>query len=143
MSTIKSLMFELFVVIIVFFIVCVAGLIDIKTDQRPVSKQYTKATTTVLEKEQKDIESVSNKIQVESKELEEIKKQMDLLKNSDKTEQWNNTVINYNSKLAQYKKDIEEYGTKLEQYNKKYNSYKLAGDKNENLLSWLKSILGT
>ena len=126
--------------IIILFIVSLAGLVDIRSGQSPSDSPMIKEMSQSLEKDEKDIQVNGDKLAKETKEIDDLKKQMDTIKGSGTSESWNNSIINYNNKLAQYKKDMEEYNAKLEEYNKKYNQYKLLGKKNENVIEWIKSV---
>lgn len=142
MERLKSFVFDAFMVVIILFVVCLAGLVDMKSRQSPKDLPMMKEMSQSLEKDKKYIEDMGDKMAKETQEIDELKKQIDTTKASGRSEDWNNSIINYNNKLVQYKKDMDEYNTKLEEYNKKYNQYKLLGDKNENVVEWVKSILG-
>jgi hypothetical protein len=138
----KSFIEDVFMVLIILSIVCLAGLVDIKAGEAPKASPIIKEMGQSLEKDENYIEDMGNKVAEESKEIDNFKKQMEVIKASGNSEEWNNSVINYNNKLVQYKKDMDEYNVKLEAYNKKYNQYKLLGQKNENIIEWVKSVLG-
>lgn len=142
MERLKSFILEISIVILVFFIVCIAGLVDIKAREYPKDQQRIKEINVVLESDKKDIEEMSIKIEKQHQELEKIKKQMETLKEKGNSEEWNNTVINYNNKLIQYNKDLSEYKQKLDEYNKRYNNFKSQGRNSENVMEWVKSVLG-
>jgi len=138
----KSFTEDVFMVLIILFIVCLAGLVDIRAGESPKASPVVKEMNQSLEKDQKYIEVMGDKIAAETKEIDNSKKQMKAIKASGNSEEWNNSIINYNNKLVEYKKDMDEYNSKLEEYNKKYNQYKLLGQKNENIIEWIKSVIG-
>lgn len=142
MGWLKSFILDVFMVIMILFIVCLAGLVDIRAGQSPKDSPTVKEISQSLEKDKKFIETMGDKMVKENKEIDDLKKQIDAMKSNGKSQEWNNSIINYNVKLVQYKKDMEEYNAKLEEYNKKYNQYKLLGQKDENLIEWVKSVLG-
>lgn len=142
MERLKSFIEDIFMVLIILFIVCLAGLVDMKAGESPKASPIIKEMSQSLEKDQKYIEDMGNKVAKESKEIDSCKKQMEVIKASGNSEEWNYSVINYNNKLVEYRKDMDEYNAKLEEYNKKYNQYKLLGQKNENIIEWVKSVLG-
>lgn len=142
MERLKSFILELSVVILVFFIVCVAGLVDIKVGESPKDNQRIKEINVVLESDKKDIEGLSAKIEKQHQELQQIKAQMEKLKARGNTEEWNKLVVQYNNKLIQYNKDLSEYKQKLEEYDKRYSSFKSQDTTNQSVVEWVKSVLG-
>jgi chromosome segregation ATPase len=142
MERLKSFIFDIFMAIIIFFVVCLAGLVDIRSEQYPKDSPMMQEMRQSLATDQKYIENMGNKMIKETQEIDKLKKQIDITKSKGNKEEWNNNIINYNNKLSQRKKDMDEYKLKLEEYNKKYNQYKLLGEKNENVVKWVKSILG-
>jgi uncharacterized coiled-coil DUF342 family protein len=142
MQIIKSFIGEILLFLIVLCIVCIAGLVDIRAEQYPKQEENIKAMNVLLEGDKAYINDMGKNVAMESREVDEAKSQMEGLKNSNKIDEWNNSVISYNTKLFKYKKDINEYYAKLDEYNKKYNALSLTVNKNENVLDWLKSILG-
>lgn len=142
MKRIKSFIMEVLIVIAVFFMVCIAGLVDIKAGESPKDTQLIKQTNITLEGDKKNIEEMSKKIQNQSSELEELKKEMNKLTLNKNTEEWNNAVINYNNKLMQYNKDLSEYNSKLDDYNKMYSSLKAQDEEKENAIEWVKKVIG-
>jgi uncharacterized coiled-coil DUF342 family protein len=142
MERLKSFIEDIFMVLMILFIVCLAGLVDMKTRESPKTSPVIKEMGQSLEKDQNYIEVMGDKIAKETKEIDNSKKQMQVIKASGNSEKWNDTIIDYNNKLVQYKKDMDEYNSKLEEYNKKYNQYKVLGQKNENIIEWVKSIMG-
>lgn len=142
MERLKLFIEDVSMILIVLLIVCLAGLVDMKTSESPKISPVVKEMGQSLEKDQKYIEVMGDKIAKETKEIDNSKKQMEAIKASDNSEKWNATIIEYNNKLVQYKKDMDEYNSKLEEYNKKYNQYKVLGQKNENIIEWVKSVMG-
>lgn len=142
MKRVKLFIFDTFMTLVVFCIVCVAGLIDIRAAQSPKNSSVIKEISLDLGKDEKEIQNMGDRIVKENKEIAELKKQMDDNKVKGNYKDWNNNVISYNSKLSEYNKDMDEYNCKLEDYNKKYNQYKLLGEKHENVFVWVKSVLG-
>jgi hypothetical protein len=142
MEKLKSFIEDVFIVLIILFIVCLAGFVDIRNGQSPKESPVINEMGESLDKDEKYIEVMGDKMAEQTKEIDNLKKQMDIIKASGKSEEWNNSIINYNNKLVQYKKDMDEYNAKLEAYDKKNNQYKLLGQKNENIIEWVKSVLG-
>lgn len=138
----KSFIVDIFMVLIILIIVCLAGLVDIRTGESPKDSPVLNEMGQSLDKDEKYIEVMGDKMAEQSKEIDNLKKQMDIIKASGNSEEWNNSIINYNNKLVQHKKDMDEYDVKLDAYNKKYNQYKLLGQKNESVIEWVKSVLG-
>lgn len=142
MKRIKAFIMEVLIVIAVFFMVCIAGLIDIKAGESPKDTQQIKQTSIILESDKQNIEEMSKKIQKQSMELEELKKEMNKLESNKNTEEWNNAVINYNNKLIEYNKDLSEYNSKLDDYNKMYSGLKAQDENKENAVDWVRKVLG-
>lgn len=142
MERLKSFIVDVFMVLMILLIVCLAGLVDIRTGESPKDLPVIKEMGQSLEKDEKYIEVMGDKMAKETEEIDNLKKQIDAIKADGNSEEWNNSIINYNNKLVQYKKDMDGYNEKLDEYNKKYNQYKLLGEKNDNVLEWVKSVLG-
>lgn len=142
MERLKLFVEDVFMILMILFIVCLAGLVDIRAEESPKASPVVTEMGQSLEKDKKTIEVMGDKVAQENKEIDTSKKQMEAIKTSGNSEEWNNSIIIYNNKLVQYKKDLAEYNAKLEEYNKKYNQYKLLGQKNENVIEWVKSVLG-
>ncbi|WP_411679032.1 hypothetical protein [Clostridium thailandense] len=142
MKRIKSIVMEVLIVIAVFFMVCIAGLVDIKAGESPSDTRLIKQTNITLEGDKKNIEDMSRKIQNQSSELEKLKKEMNKLTLNKNTEEWNNAVISYNNKLMQYNKDLSQYNSKLDDYNKIYSSLKAQDGEKENAIDWVRKVLG-
>lgn len=138
----KSFIEDVFMVLIILFVVCLAGLVDMRAGESPKASPVINEMSQSLEKDKKYIEVMGDKIAVETKEIDNSKKEMERIKANGNTKEWNNSIISYNNKLVQYKKDMDEYNLKLEEYNKKYNQYKLLGEKNESVSDWIKSVIG-
>lgn len=142
MERLKSFILEMSMAILVFFIVCIAGLVDIKSRESPKDQQRIKEINVVLESDKKDIEGMSIKIEKQYQELEKMKKQMETFKEKGNSEEWNSMVISYNNKLIEYNKDLSEYKQKLDEYSKKYDNFKYQDKNSENVMEWVKSVLG-
>lgn len=138
----KLFILDAFTVMIIISVVSVAGLIDITTEQSSEDLPIAKEMAIQLEKSNNDIKNMGNKIAKESKELEELKEQIDSMKDNENPGNWNNVVISYNSKLLQYEKDMKEYNKKLEENNEVYKRYKLLGEKDETIITWVRKLIG-
>ncbi|MCH5138964.1 hypothetical protein JMF89_17500, partial [Clostridiaceae bacterium UIB06] len=89
MEKLKSFIEDVFMVLIVLLIVCLAGLVDMKTRESSKISPVVKEMGQSLEKDQKYIEVMGDKIAKETKEIDNSKKQMEAVKASDNSEKWN------------------------------------------------------
>lgn len=143
MDRLKSLICEMAVIVIILFLVLVAGLVDIRDDQSSnTSSREIQEMNASIEKDKKNIENMSDGLVKKNKELEQIKKNMDKLKSDNNITELNNSIIIYNTKLLEYKSSLTEYNISLDKYNKRCAQFKILGEKNKSLMQWIKSIVG-
>ncbi|MHC6180526.1 hypothetical protein ACYUJ6_11835 [Clostridium sp. JNZ X4-2] len=142
MEKLKYFITEISVAVIILLIICMASLVDVKSRESSKTSQVVHNMQSTLQQYKKSLDNLGNTVQRESIELKKLKNDMDDAAQSGNTYKWNEAVVAYNSKLTAYNMHIDEYNKKINIYNKSYQQYESMKKKNENIIEWIKSIIG-
>lgn len=138
-SLLKSFLFETFMIVIIFLLVAIAGLVDLKSSEQLQNKQVLKDMSESLQKDKKFIEDMNTNLIKDNDKIQNLKKEI----NSASSDKKNDLIIQYNYQVKNYKQELDNYNEKVKQYDNMYNQYKSFGGKSESLIKWIKSIIGT
>ncbi|MFL0196674.1 hypothetical protein ACJDU8_14060 [Clostridium sp. WILCCON 0269] len=141
MEKLKIILTEIVVIVVILFIICVAALVDLKSKDSVSTSKVIRDMYYSLQQEKKVIDDLGDDIKKGSKELKNLKDNMDNIKSSGGYG-WNDAVIKYNSKLNEYNTKMNEYSEKVKTYNKRYEQYEKMKQKNENIIQWVKTVIG-
>ncbi|MCI1944854.1 hypothetical protein [Clostridium luticellarii] len=141
MEKFKSIMTEIAVAIIILLVICAAALVDIKSRESSTVSQAMQDMDITLKQYKESIDNLGSTVKKESVELQKLKDKMNTLKSGD-AYRWNQTVVSYNNKLTEYNEHMNEYNEKIKDYNKNYKYYENMKRKNENIIEWIKTIIG-
>ncbi|CAB1250578.1 hypothetical protein ACFHWD_02555 [Clostridium sp. MT-14] len=141
MEKLKAILTEIAVAVIILLVICMASLVDIKSRESPQTSRMLEDMNITLQQYKKSIDNLGNIVQKENIELQKLKNDMNSagLKN---TYKWNETVVAYNSKFTEYNSHVSEYNKKMDDYNKRYQEYESIKKKNENIIEWIKAVIG-
>ncbi|WP_333859407.1 hypothetical protein [Clostridium sp.] len=142
MERLKAILTEIVVIIVILFITSIAALVDLRLKDSNLTSDTIGDMQMSLEQEKKEITYLGDTIKKEGEELRNLKDKMNSIK-LEGGDEWNNLVVEYNSKLNEYNKKTKEYNERVKSYDKKYEQYEKAKQKNESVIKWFKTLIGT
>lgn len=137
-ALLKSFLFEILMIFIIFLFVIIAGLVDLKSNEQMQNKQVIKDMSVSLENDKRSLENINSRLIKENDQIKKLKTKM----NSANKDQKNSLIIQYNDQVKNYKQELDNYNEKVKRYDNMYYQYKSFSGKSGGLINWIRSVIG-